>query len=167
MKLEEAIKTAIEFEAQVIDVYRNAMEATSEPTGRRTFGLLANEEQHHLEYLKRKLDELKRTGAITVDMLETAIPSQEIIREGIRKLKAKMLKRDRETELQMLSMALDIENTTTSFYRNMVSELSGEGQKLFAHFVQIEEGHLAIVQAQIDYLSKTGYWFDIKEFDME
>jgi len=22
-------------------------------------------------------------------------------------------------------------------------------------------------EAQIDYLSKTGYWFDIKEFDME
>jgi len=31
----------------------------------------------------------------------------------------------------------------------------------------IEEGHQAIVRAGIDYLSRTGYWFDIKEFDME
>jgi hypothetical protein len=49
----------------------------------------------------------------------------------------------------------------------MTSQLSDEGQQVFARFVEIEEGHLAIVQAEMDYLSKTGYWFDIKEFDME
>ena len=49
----------------------------------------------------------------------------------------------------------------------MVRELPEEGKQLFAPFVEIEEGHLAIVRAEIDYLSKTGYWFDFKEFDME
>jgi len=33
--------------------------------------------------------------------------------------------------------------------------------------VRIEEGHLTIVRAEIDYLTRTGYWFDFKEFDME
>lgn len=167
MTLEEAIKTAIEFEARVSDVYRNATENASDPIGKRTFGVLADEEQRHLNYLQGKLDELQRTGGITAERLETAIPSQEKIREGISKLEARMTKKDRGTELQMLGKALEVEHDTASFYRRMVSELSAEGQKLFARFVEIEEGHLAIVQAEIDYLSRTGYWFDIKEFDME
>jgi len=49
----------------------------------------------------------------------------------------------------------------------MTDELPLEGRRMFSRFVEIEEDHLAIVRAEIDYLTKTGYWFDIKEFDME
>ena len=31
----------------------------------------------------------------------------------------------------------------------------------------IEDGHIDAVQAELDYLNSTGYWFDWKEFDME
>ncbi len=167
MTLEEAIKTAIEFEAQVSDVYRHAMENTSDPIGKRTFGVLADEEQRHLNYLKSRLDELQRTGGITAEELDTAIPSQQMIREGISRLETRMTQKDKGDELQMLGKALEVENDTTNFYRKMANELSAEGQKVFARFVEIEEGHLAIVQAEIDFLSRTGYWFDVKEFDME
>jgi len=167
MTLEEAIKTAMEFETQVSDVYRHAMENTSDQVGKRTFGVLAEEEQRHLNYLKSRLDELRKTGGITAEELDTAIPSREAIRGGIGRLEATMEKKGRGVELQMLGKALEVEQDTTDFYRKMVSELDAEGRKLFARFVEIEEGHLAIVQAEIDYLSRSGYWFDIKEFDME
>ncbi len=167
MTLEEAINTAIEFEAQVSGVYRHATENTSDPIGKRIFGVLSEEERRHLAYLKDRLDELQRTGRISAEKLDTAIPPRETIREGISKLEARMAQKDRGGELQMLGKALEVENDTTNFYRKMVRELSAEGQALFARFVEIEEGHLAIVQAEIDYLSKSGYWFDIKEFDME
>jgi hypothetical protein len=49
----------------------------------------------------------------------------------------------------------------------MVGELSGERQRLFARFLEIEEGHVAIVQAEIDAVSGSGFWFDMKEFDLE
>ena len=67
----------------------------------------------------------------------------------------------------MLSKALDVEVETSSFYRRLVAELSGEGQKMFARFLEIEDSHIAIVQAQLDYVAQSGYWFDFKEFDME
>ena len=67
----------------------------------------------------------------------------------------------------MLTRALEAEVATSNFYKKMVRELPLEGQLLFADFVEIEEGHLAIVRAEIDYLSPTGYWFDFKELDME
>jgi len=49
----------------------------------------------------------------------------------------------------------------------MVSELSGVRQKLFARLLEIEEGHVAIVQTEIDAVSRTGLWFDFEEFDLE
>jgi len=167
MNIEEAIKTAIDFEEQVSDVYRDAMEQTSDSVGKRTFGLLADEELKHVDYLTNKLDELRKTGTITAEQLDTAVPSQQKIQEGISRLESRMSQEDRGGELQMLSKALKVEQDTTNFYRKMASQLSDEGKQVFARFVEIEEGHLAIVQAEMDYLSKTGYWFDVKEFDME
>jgi rubrerythrin len=167
MTIEEAIKTAIEFETQVRDVYHGAMEDITDPAGKRIFRVLAGEEQNHLDYLQSKLSEWKRTGTITAERLETAIPSEEAIRDGISKLEDRMADRDRGGDLKMLTKAFDVEVRTNDFYKKMVSELPAEGQRLFSDFVKIEEGHLAMVRAEIDYLSRTGYWFDFKEFDME
>ena len=167
MTIEEAIKTAIEFETQVRHLYRNAAEGTSDPVGKRIFKVLAEEEQGHLEYLRSKLDEWKKSGTLTAKRLDSAIPSRERISKGISALEARRSGDERGGELQMLSRALDVEAKTNDFYKRMVKELPKEGKQLFAHFVEIEEGHLAIVRAEIDYLSKTGYWFDFKEFDME
>jgi rubrerythrin len=167
MTIEEAIKTAIEFETQVRQVYRNAAEGSSDPAGKRIFKVLAEEEQGHLEYLRSKLDEWKKSGTLTAKRLDSAIPSRERISKVVSALEARRPGDERIGELQMLSRALDVEVKTNDFYRRMVKELPKEGKQLFAHFVELEEGHLAIVRAEIDYLSKTGYWFDFKEFDME
>ena len=167
MTIEEAIKTAIDFETQVRQVYRDAAEGASDPVGERIFKVLAEEEQGHLEYLRSKLDEWKKSGTLTAERLDTVIPSRERISKGISALEARRPGDERGGELQMLSRAMDVEAKTSDFYKRMVKELPQEGKKLFAHFVEIEEGHLTIVRAEIDYLSKTGYWFDFKEFDME
>jgi rubrerythrin len=167
MNLEEAITTAVEFETHVSELYRAAMEKSTDSVGKHLFKVLADEELKHLNYLESRLDELRRTGAITAEELDTALPSEQMIREGVSRLETRITHKDKRGELQMLGKALEVEQDTTNFYRKMASELSDEGQKVFARFVEIEEGHLAIVQAEIDYLSRTGYWFDIKEFDME
>jgi hypothetical protein len=49
----------------------------------------------------------------------------------------------------------------------MVDELEGDGQRMFAHFVEIEKGHLDIVQAEIDAVTGIGYWYDFREFNLE
>jgi rubrerythrin len=70
-------------------------------------------------------------------------------------------------ELELLKQALDAEVKTTSFYKEMVRTLDAEGQEMFRRFVEIEEGHEAIVQAEIDSLSNLGFWFDTPEFRLE
>jgi rubrerythrin len=67
----------------------------------------------------------------------------------------------------MLSKALRAEIETSGFYQKMVNELPAEAQPLFERFLEIENNHIQAVQFELDYMSKTGYWFDFKEFDME
>ena len=49
----------------------------------------------------------------------------------------------------------------------MVRTLDGDGRRLFERFVEIEEGHQAVVQAEIDSVSGMGVWFDTMELSLE
>jgi rubrerythrin len=167
MTIEEAIQTAIEYETNVRDVYGSALEYSKDPVGQRVYRVLADEEQGHLNYLHHKLEELKKTGAVTPETLETCIPSIEVIRRGIGLLEERMSDEDRGREIEMLKKARDVEEKTGNFYKKMVAELPEEGRRFFERFVEIEEGHLAIVQAELDYVSGSGHWFDYREFDLE
>jgi rubrerythrin len=170
MKLDEAITTAIEYETKVHKTYLEAMEKASDDAGRRVFKTLCEEERYHLKYLHERLEEWKKTGKINVARLETSIPTQEAIDEGVRQLQEKVsgdATGKYRNELEMLRKALAVEAETSGFYRQMAQQLDAEGQKMFARFVEIEEGHQAIVQAEIDCVSGTGIWFDTKEFNLE
>ncbi len=167
MTLAEAIKTAIEYEIRVRDLYRESAEKTSDPVGRRIFQTLGNDEQLHVEYLKSRLKIWQETGKLKVAKLESIIPSRATITREVGKIEERMSRDDRKDEKQMLSKALKVEVETSNFYQKMVDEMSGEGRQMFARFLEIEEAHINAVQAELDYISKTGYWFDFKEFDME
>lgn len=167
MTLEEAINTAIEYEIKIRDVYRDAEDAVDDEAGKRIFGTLGNDEQHHIDYLQHTLEQLKNTGKIDPTELQSAIPSRENIGREAAKVESLVAKEFHGIRKQMLSRALKAEIETSDFYRKMVDELSSEGQVLFARFLEIENNHIDAVQFELDYMGKTGYWFDFKEFDME
>jgi len=165
--VEQAIKTAIEYENKVRDHYVTAVARAEHPAGRSLFQLMAEEEQHHVDYLEHKLREWSEKGRVTAEGLSTALPSPEVIEEGIAKLGGAGTEKASGAEIDFLERALAVEAETSAFYQRMVAELPAEARGLFARFLEIEEGHLAIVQAQIDHVSGTGYWFDVREFDLE
>ncbi len=170
MDLAKAIQTAIEYEGKVHKTYLEAREEATSDVGKRVFNTLCNEEKEHLTYLRSRLDEWEKTGKITVEELGTALPSRAVIEEEVDKLKEKVTGKSsgkHDVELEMLKRALDVEVETSNFYKEMVRTLDAEGQEMFKRFVEIEEGHQAIVQAEIDLLSGSGFWFDTQEFSME
>ena len=169
-KLDEAIRGALEYEAGVHRTYKEAMEKATDEKGRRIFKVLCDEEMEHINYLKERLDEWRTTGKITVKKLETSIPTQAAIDEGVQELRLQMADKPaakHDVELEWLQKALEVEIKTSNFYKELVSKLDGDGQKLFERFVEIEGGHQAIVQAEISCLSGHGYWFDTPEFNLE
>jgi len=167
MTIEEAIKTSIDYETRVRDLYHHAVKQVVNPAGKRVLEKLAEEEQDHLDYLNSRLDHWNKTGQLDVPYLKTVVPSKEAIEEGIEKVEQGMVSEDRNTETEILKRALDAEKETSDFYKRMVNELPAEGKKLFERFVEIEEGHVAIVQAEINMLSGVGYWFDMPDVSME
>ena len=167
MTLEEAIKTAIDYETRIRDIYREAAEKISDPRGKKILQLLGDDEQHHVEYLLDRLDLWGKTGKLSDKKLESSIPSIETIQKGAEKVKSHVSQENRRGEIEILSKALKAEVETSNFYERMVNELSDEGQRMFARFLEIEENHIDAVQFELDYITKTGYWFDFKEFDME
>lgn len=167
MNVEEAIKTAIDYETRIRDIYRSAAKKVSDPAGKKILKMLGDDEQFHIEYLMDRLRLWEKTGKLYAEKLETTIPSMEAIQRSTAKVKALMTKKDLSSEKEILSKALKAEVEISNFYKKMVNELPDPGQKMFARFMEIEENHIAAVQAELDYISHTGYWFDFKEFDME
>ena len=70
-------------------------------------------------------------------------------------------------EVQLAQQAVEAEKEAAAFYAKMVGDLGAEGQELFTRFVEIEEGHLAIAQAEVNAATGLGFWFDVREFDLE
>jgi len=162
--IEQAIKTGIEFELEVRHVYSEAAKKFKDPVARKIFGVLADEEDRHVEYLEARLAEWEQRGAVTAAALETVIPSQAAIDAALGRLTKRMAEQDFGVELEMLKKALALEIEATKFFSQLVAELKDEEQKLFARFVEIEAGHEAIVQAEIDALTGLGFWFDYTEY---
>jgi rubrerythrin len=167
MTIEEAIKSALEYEVRIRDIYREATAAVDDEVGKRIFETLCKDEQSHIDYLEYKLEQLQSSGAIVPERLESEIPSQEVFDREAEKIKSLVSKDFLGIRRQMLSKALKVEIETSNFYQKMVNELPAEGRALFERFLEIENNHIKAVQFELDYLGKTGYWFDIKEFDME
>lgn len=167
MTVEEAIKTALEYENRVRDVYKDAVGKTKDETGRRMLEILAQDEQRHVDYLEAKKKQWTETGKITIEKLDTEIPPKEHIEKEVSKLKSQMSDKDFKVEIELLRHACEVEKETSDFYRSVVDQLDVEGRKMFERFVEIEEGHLAIVQAELDYVQGNGYWFDFSEFSVE
>jgi len=169
MKLDNAIKMALEYESGVHKVYLEAMKKCADETAKRIFRVLCEEEMGHLAYLQDRLEEWRKTGKIKVKKLETSIPAREAVNKHLEDLRKTVRPKPTRqiVELEMLKKALDAEIKASDFYKEMVGELDGEGRQLFKRFVEIEEGHEAIVRAEINTVGNWGFWFDTPEFRLE
>jgi rubrerythrin len=169
MSIEEAIKTALEFEKKVHALYETAAKKASDATAKKVFATLAQEERGHVAYLESRLAEWQNDGRLSPEKLRTVLPSAERIRAGVGRTRAGVHKEaaSHDAELSSLCQALAAEDEASAFYVQMVRELPAEGQVLFSRFLEIEDGHGAIVRAEIDSVKHMGFWFDLQEFDLE
>jgi rubrerythrin len=167
MRIDEAIGTAIRYEHKVRDVYLDAAERAEDPVGRRVFALLAREEQNHVAYLEARLADWSASGRLRLEDIERLVPPAERIREAAASLEARLAAPGAAREAELLERARQVELETSDFYRQMVDTLEADEKEFFARFLEIEEGHLAIVDAELTAVKGLGYWFDMPEFDLE
>jgi rubrerythrin len=166
MELEKAITTALDYEVRIRDLYLNLAQNAPNSEGRELFSALQEDEQRHVDYLNHLLDQWRQHGVVTKSDLATTIPSKKKIEASLAKLQPVVDRDDHKMEQQMLSKALEMEVATSRFYQQLIADIDEQYRPLFMRFLEIENAHIDIVQAQLDYIIGTGYWFDIKEFDM-
>lgn len=167
MTIEQAIISSLDFERRVRDYYARAADKTDDPNGKKVFAALAEEEQGHVDYLEARLEQWQTTGKVSSPYLATTLPNPEWLREGKGRMKAVALKSDYSTEIALLRDSAKLEDEVSELYKKLVAELPPEEGKMFRRFLEIEDGHTAIVEAEIDALQKDGFWFSLREFDLE
>lgn len=167
MTVEKAIRTALKYETRVHDLYVECLEKIKTPEGRRLFKTLAEEEQEHMDFLQSILKDWLATGRVTPLKLQTSIPPAERYKEGVEKLSSIISEMQREDEIYILKKIIQIESETSDYYKRMLPEIPDEAKGLFESFITAEEGHLAIVRAELDHLTRSGYWFDFQEFTLD
>lgn len=169
MNLQEAIVVALDFEKKVRDHYLKSAKTIDDPQGRKVFETLGKEEQGHVDYLDHCLAEWKKTGKVPKKTLKSILPKGvKWIDEERKKLSGRKDKRvATKDELDVLKTALQFEKDAAAFYHKLVAELPEGDRELFEGFLGIEDGHLAIVQAQLDSVQGMGFWFDVAEFRLE
>ena len=167
MQIEEAIKTAIDYETRILAVYAKAASEVADARGRKVLDMLAAEERGHVAYLEDKLRQIKDKGTFQFDALDSRLPVMEAVNAQAAKVADRFSGKPLTRERQILEQALEAEIETSRYYEKLVAALSGDGRRMFARFLEIENEHLQLVRAQLDFITGSGFWFDIPEIDME
>lgn len=169
MNLQEALNVALDYEHKVRDHYAKGAKTIEDPQGKKVFETLAREEQGHVDYLQHCLKQWTEQGKVDPKELKPVVaPGLAWLEEAKSALAGKHESRvATANEIELLKVAFDLETSTSAFYRDLVGKLPPSDRPLFDKFLEIEEGHVAIVQAELDAVQGMGFWFDVMEFSLE
>jgi rubrerythrin len=137
VEIEKAIQTAIGYETNIRDIYRDAAQSVHFPEGRRFFKMMGDDEQYHLDYLKERLQTWQKTGKLSVEKLNSIVPSKEMVQKETEKIKSHISTKELSSIKVILGRALQAEVETSRFYEKMVKEMTRDSQQMLGRFLEI------------------------------
>ncbi len=169
MGVKEALKFAIELEKEGMKAYLDMALATGSPEGKNMFVWLAREELAHMKLFEEMLKEVEGEGvAETKGELEREEALMKEMMPKVKKLEVERGGKAEVHELDALRAALQLEVKTRDFYKEQAQKAEDpKVRDLFARLAEVEQGHYELIQAQIDYATQTGFWFGVREFNIE
>lgn len=163
----DAIRAAIGYEERIRELYAEAARDAADANAKALFAALGADEASHADYLKARLASWEASGKLELPPLGSKLPDPKRIEASIARAATEGAGDRLGGESGALARALRAEEETSAFYRDMVARLPAASKPLFARFLEIEDGHTRIVRAELDLVSCTGHWFDVREFDLE
>lgn len=165
----KAIETAIQIEKDGLAFYTEAAKQTDDPNGKKMFQSLARDEAAHLRLFEDTRQALLERGKWLSPEEVAAINPKRLDRPPIfptgDEIKATEIP---ERELSALQRGIQAEKDSIAFYSEQINQTEDpDGRAMYAYLIEQEEGHRTILQGEYDYLNRTGFWFDIQEFDLE
>ena len=173
----QAIETAIQIEKDGLAFYTEAARQAGDPNGKKRcpelvegmFQSLARDEAAHLRLFETVHESLLKEGHWLSPEQVAAISPKRLDRPPIFPTgDAIKATETPERELSALRRGIQAENDSIAFYSQEMDKTEDpDARAMYAYLIEQEEGHRTILQGEYDYLTRTGFWFDIQEFDLE
>lgn len=162
----KALQTAQEAEKKGLITYLNFAYQTKDTTGKNMFILLSMDEFNHLQILETQQKSIQEKECwLSIDI------ESSLIEKIVPELDKKELKVKGEKGLDQVSAlktALELENRAIQFYEVQAKNATEpRAKEMYQRLTEMERAHYDLVRAEIDYIEKTGFWFDIREFSLE
>jgi len=164
-KAAEAMKAAIQMEKSGHGFFCNAAEKVESEVGKKLFKRLAAEELLHLRVFEKVFNEVSR-GAPWKEAVRSVEPRDHVpyFDEARKNFEPKNL----SLELDFLKKALELERKAIEFFDRSIGDADEESARgVFKRIKEEEQHHYDLIQAEIDHLNGSGFWFDVREFDMD
>jgi len=162
----KALKTAIEIEDNGLLNFLKFARQTKDTTGKNMFIRLAMDEHEHRRIIEKQLNNLMEGKPL----IKIEIPKSEIeqVAPTIRDKQQKTRGESGLLEIDALNTALDLERKAAKFFRDQANLISdAEAKALFIRLAEWEDAHFDLIQAELDSIQGTGFWFGIPEFQMD
>jgi rubrerythrin len=156
-----ALATALEAEKQSLRTYLRLAWDTRDASGKQMFIRLATDEFEHMRLLETWQADMRPPGAIEPSAIERLVPKLSDKSLQIRGTQG-------QHQLAALTTALDLEKSARTFYEEQ-GRLAREepARVLFNRLAEMEAAHYTLIQAEIDSIQETGFWFGLPEFTLE
>ncbi|MEO0019451.1 MAG: ferritin family protein [candidate division WOR-3 bacterium] len=164
--LSDVFQLAISAEEESLKRYLEFAIGTKDENGKNMFIRLAQDEFMHQRLLKRMLEELKDKGTCSVVETPPTVIEKLVPKIGDKSLRVKG--KEGQSALDALLTALNLEINARNFYQKQAETAGPESVRaVFLRLAQMEQAHSELIQAEIDYIQKTGFWFGFQEFTLE
>jgi len=163
----EALQVALDTEKKGYLFYKVAAKSSKDPKGQEVFEQLACDEIEHMGVIATVFKSLTNNEPWTT--YEEAVqkygetPKEKIIFPDVPEEA-----QENFDDLKALEEALEFEKKAVQFYSKQAQEADGEKAKAFYQsLIEIEEGHVLIIQAELDSLMGAGIWLGFQEISLE
>ncbi len=164
-QVKDAIKGAILLEVNGRKFFDHAADVTQHESGKKMFRFLAEEEVKHLKTFTALFGQILGSKD-----WKKHISSHDLEREAplVEKLKERMKREGGKGETEALSIGMQLEMDAINFFQNAASETDDPvAKKIFTDICDEEKFHYDLLQAQHDSVTKSGFWLDSAEFQMD
>jgi rubrerythrin len=161
-----ALKLAYEAEKSGLRMYLKLARNCNVLSGKNMFIQLASDEIDHLDLVEKLID-INMSGK-KYTHIEVPAGRLSKILPSINDISLQPVEKANITDEEALKVALAHELKARNFYlEESEKEYSEEVKKLFKDLAAVEDKHYLIIQTELDFINKDGFWFDIAEFSLE
>jgi len=161
-----ALKTAFNAEKEGIRMYLKFAKDSAVVSGKNMFIQLAADEVDHLEIVQESIDE--HMAGKKYEKIKIPKGRLSKFMPDIKDLSLQPVDKADINDEEALKVAVKHELKAKNFYVSEAENTDNEEvKKIFTELADVEEKHYQILQTELDFIRKDGFWFDTMEFSLE